>query len=177
MTFLRTAALTAALVGGLGCSSVGSSAVRTDGAWTQKHLGAVRIYAVIPPSAVRVIGMVEVHALNQEANVETLMPVFMKRVADIGGTGGIVDNVHTHYEIRTEYRTESYAVPCGYRSTCWQTRIVPYQYQVRILRIQGRALLPIDAPGPPAINTPPATNAPPATNTPPGAPPPGGTSL
>jgi hypothetical protein len=159
MMSLRIACLAAALLAGgagAGCSSVGSSAVRTDGGWTQKHLGAVRIYAVIPPQGVRVIGQVEVHALNQEANFERLMPLFMKRVADIGGTGGIVDRVNTHYEIRTEYRTESYAVPCGYRSTCWQTRIVPYQYQVRILVIEGRALLPIDAPGPPAMNTQPA---------------------
>ena len=141
------------LSGAVGCSSVGSSAVRTDGAYTQKHHGPVRVYAVVPPEGVRVIGMIEVHALNQEANFETLMPVFMKRVADIGGTGGVVDHVNTQYEVRTEYRTESYAVPCGYRATCYQTRIVPYQYQVRILSIRGRALLPIDAPGPPAIDT------------------------
>lgn len=152
------------LAGALGCSSVGSSAVRTDGAYGRKHHGAVRVYAVVPPEGVRVIGMIEVHALNQEANFETLMPVFMKRVADIGGTGGVVDHVNTHYEVRTEYRTESYAVPCGYRATCYQTRIVPYTYQVRILSIQGRALLPVDAPGPPAIE--PKTSPAPAPPTP-----------
>ena len=151
------------LSGALGCSSVGSSAVRTDGSYAQKHMGAVRVYALVPPSGVRVIGMIEVHALNQEANFETLMPVFMKRVADIGGTGGVVDHVNTHYELRTEYRTESYAVPCGYRQTCYQTRIVPYQYQVRILSIQGRALLPVDAPGPPAIDEKKPADAPAAT--------------
>jgi hypothetical protein len=79
------------------------------------------------------------------------MPAFIKRVAEIGGTGGIVDHVQTGYELRTEYRTESYAVPCGYRSTCWTTRVVPYTYQVRILSIQGRALLPADVAGPPAV--------------------------
>lgn len=159
MTSLRLLVLLSAL-GAAACSSVGSSAVRTDGSYTQKHMGAVRIYAVVPPNGVRVIGMVEVHAINQEANFETLMPVFMKRVADIGGTGGVVDRVNTHYEIRTEYRTESYAVPCGYGRTCWSTRIVPYQYQIRILRIEGRALLPVDAPGPPAIESKPAAPAP-----------------
>jgi len=151
------------LLGGVGCSSIGSSAVRTDGAYRGRHMGAVRVYAVMPPNGVRVIGMVEVHAVNEEANVEALMPVFMKRVADIGGTGGVVDQLQTHYEWRTEYRTESYSYPCGYRSTCWGTRIVPYTYQIRILSIQGRALLPIDAPGPPAIA--------PATSTPSAAPP------
>jgi hypothetical protein len=172
MTPSRFLAAVAILAGAFGCSSVGSSAVRTDGSYAQKHHGPVRIYAVVPPDSVRVIGMIEVHAINQEANFEMLMPVFMKRVADIGGTGGVVDHVNTHYELRTEYRTESYAVPCGYRATCYQTRIVPYQYQVRILSIQGRALLPIDAPGPPAIEQKapaPATPSAPKTE--------GGTSL
>jgi hypothetical protein len=150
----KTLFLSALLAGaiGAGCTSVGGSAVRTDGGWAQKNMGAVRIYAVIPPNAVRVIGFVEVHAVNEEANFETLMPAFTRRVAEIGGSGGIVDHVQTGYEMRTEYRTESYQVPCGYKSTCWTTRVVPYTYQVRILSIQGRALLPIDSAGPPAID-------------------------
>jgi hypothetical protein len=117
MSSLRFATLATALALQLtlGCSSVGSSAVRTDGAWTPKHRGAVRVYAVAIPPGVRVIGMVEVHAVNQEANFETLLPVFMKRVADIGGTGGVIDRVDTHYEMRLEYRTEQFAVPCGHR--------------------------------------------------------------
>jgi hypothetical protein len=144
--------LLAAFTGaGAGCTSVGGSAVRTDGGWAQKNMGAVRIYAVVPPNGVRVIGFVEVHAVNEEANFEVLMPAFVKRVAEIGGSGGIVDHVQTGYEMRTEYRTESYSVPCGYKQTCWTTRVVPYTYQVRILSIQGRALLPLDAAGPPAI--------------------------
>ncbi|MGZ5969207.1 MAG: hypothetical protein ACXWP4_16150, partial [Polyangiales bacterium] len=84
-------------------------------------------------------------------NVEVLMPAFAKRVAEIGGTGGVVDHVQTAFEMRTEWRTESYAVPCGYKATCWTTRVVPYTYQVRILSIQGRALLPADVAGPPAV--------------------------
>ncbi len=161
------------------CTSVGSSAVRTDGGWTQKHMGPVRIYAVVLPDQVRVVGMVEVHAVNDEANFERLIPVFMKRVADIGATGGIIDHVNSWFEMRTEWRTESYAIPCGYRSTCWSTRVVPYTYQVRILSIQGRALLPIDAPGPPAITdqivkpgaTPVPTASPPGPTRPDQAPP------
>lgn len=157
----------------LGCSSVGSSAVRTDGGFAGRHMGAVRVYAVVPPNGVRVIGLVEVHAVNEEANVETLMPVFMKRVADIGGTGGVIDDVQTHFEMRTEWRTEHYSYPCGYRSTCWSTRVVPYTYQIRMLRITGRALLPLDAPGPPAMVAPPpgsSPGAPPTTAPPPKAP-------
>jgi hypothetical protein len=143
---MRTSSLLCGLLmlGGVGCTSVGSSAIRTDGALSGRHVGAVRVYAIVPPQGVRVIGVVEVHAVNEEANVETLMPVFMKRVADIGGTGGVVDQLQTHYELRTEFRQESYSYPCGHRQTCWGTRLVPYQHLVRILSIQGRALLPAD---------------------------------
>lgn len=136
------------MLGGVGCSSVGSSAIRTDGVNSGRHVGAVRVYAIMPPEGAKVIGVIEVHALNEEANVETLMPVFMRRVADIGGTGAVVDGLHTHYEMRTEYRQESYSYPCGHKQTCWNTRMVPYQYQVRILSIQGRAIVPSNAPAP-----------------------------
>lgn len=156
------------MLAGTGCSSVGSSAVRTDGVMSGRHMGAVRIYAVMPPNGVRVVGVVEVHAVNQEANIEQLMPVFMKRVADIGGTGGVVDQLVTSYELRTEYRTESYSYPCGYKQTCWGTRVVPYQYQVRILSIQGRALVPVETAAP---------AAPPPPTAPSSAPRPEGESL
>lgn len=147
---MRCAPVVAALAA-FGCSSVGSSAVRTDGGFVQKNFGEVRIYAVTPPQGTRVIGFIEVHAVNAEANVERLMPVFKKRVADIGGSGGVVDHVLTGYELRTDYRVEHYSYPCGYRGTCWSTRVVPYTYEIRILSIQGRALLPLDAPGPAAV--------------------------
>jgi len=143
--------LFAALTVTTGCSSVGGSAVRTDGGWAQKNVGAVRIYAVLPPSGVRVIGFVEVHAINEEANVEVLMPAFTRKVAEIGGSGGVVDHVQTAYATRTDWRVETHAVPCGYRGTCYTTHVVPYTYQIRILSIQGRALLPLDVAGPPAV--------------------------
>lgn len=144
------AAWTAIAIGAIGafataCSSVGSSAVRVDGGLPQRHLGAVRIYALTPPPNVRVVGVVEVHAVNDEANVEKLMPVFMRRVADIGATGGVIDQVVTRFELRTEMRPVSYSYPCGFRHTCWGTRFEPYTYTLRTLSIQGRAILPGDA--------------------------------
>lgn len=159
------------LASATGCTSVSSSAVRTDGGYARKHLGPVRIYAVVPPEGARVIGMIEVHAVNEEANVERLMPEFVRRVAELGGTGGVIDQVQTHYEMRTEYRTESYAVPCGRGSTCWSTRIVPYTYQIRVLSIQGRALLPADAPAPPGAAPYPSIPPPSVPGGPPPSPP------
>ena len=159
---LTAAALLA--LGALGCSSVHSSAVRTDGMSAQRNVGAIRLYGVQQPGNTRVVGMVEVHAVNEEANIETLMPVFMQRVAELGGSGGVVDHVDTGYEWRTEMHMETYAYPCG-RTTCYSSHLVPYTYEVRFLTISGRALLPADAAGPPSA--PPATTAPPSTAPPP----------
>ena len=141
-----------------GCSSVGSSAVRTDGLAPRAQVGPVRVYAIAAPPGARVIGVVEVHAINEEANIEKLMPVFLTRVAQLGGSGGVVDHVLTGYEWRTEMRMESYSYPCGYRGTCMSSRMVPYTYEVRFLTIQGRALVPDNVAPPqpqPTITAPP----------------------
>jgi hypothetical protein len=133
-----------------GCSSVGSSAVRTDGMMPRANVGGVRVYGITQPANTRVIGVVEVHAVQDEANLETLMPVFIQRVAQLGGTGGVIDNVLTGYEWRTEMRMESYSYPCGFRHTCFSSRMMPYTYEVRFLTIQGRAIVPEGAPMLPA---------------------------
>ena len=125
-----------------GCTSVSSSAIRTDGLTPRRHIGAVRIYAVVPPVNVRVVGVVEVHAVNEEANVERLVPEFMRRVAELGGTGAVIDHVTTTFEVRNEVRAESYAYSCGFRQSCWGTRFVPYSVTIRVLRIDGRAIVP-----------------------------------
>jgi len=137
-----------------GCSSVGSSAVRTDGMPPRANVGPVRVYAIAPPPDTRVVGVVEVHAIQDEANIQTLMPVFLRRVRELGGSGGVVDHVLTGYEWRTEMRYESFAYPCGYRATCYGTHLVPFTYEVRYLTIQGRAIVPAPAPAPFPTTTP-----------------------
>jgi len=109
---------------------------------------SVRVYAIAPPPNTRVVGFVEVHAVQDEANIQTLMPVFIRRVAQLGGSGGVVDHVLTGYEWRTEMRYESFAYPCGFRATCYGSHLVPYTYEVRFLTIQGRAIVPTDATAP-----------------------------
>jgi len=140
--------LFALLAPSTGCTSVSSSAIRTDGMPARKHVGGVRIYTVLPPENVRVVGVVEVHALNDEANVARLMPEFIRRVAELGGTGAIVDHITTSYETRNEVRAESYSYPCGFRQSCWGTRFVPYTVTLRLLSIDGRALVPEATPPP-----------------------------
>jgi hypothetical protein len=142
-SFVAIASLGVAL---FGCSSVGSSAVSTGGMPPRPNVGPVRVYAIAPPPDTRVVGFVEVHAIQDEANLETLMPVFLRRVRELGGSGGVVDHVLTGYEWRTEMRYESFAYPCGYRATCYGSHLVPFTYEVRFLTIQGRAIVPAAAP-------------------------------
>ena len=139
-------AAVASLVFAAGCSSVGSSAVSTGGMPPRPNVGPVRVYAIGAPPSTRVVGFVEVHAVQDEANIQTLMPVFLRRVRELGGSGGVVDHVLTGYEWRTEMRYESFAYPCGYRATCYGTHLVPFTYEVRYLTIQGRAIVPETAP-------------------------------
>jgi hypothetical protein len=146
MRFALLAAASLAISCGIGCSSVGSSALRTDGMPPRANMGPVRVYAIAPPPNTRVVGVVEVHAVQDEANLQTLMPVFLRRVRELGGSGGVVDHVLTGYEWRTEMRYESFAYRCGYRATCYGSHLVPFTYEVRYLTIQGRAIVPAAAP-------------------------------
>ena len=146
---LAPVALALSCAASTACSSVGSSAVRTDGMMPRPNVGGVRVYGITQPANTRVIGQVEVHAIQEEANLETLMPVFIQRVAQLGGTGGVIDNVLTGYEWRTEMRMETYSYPCGMRHSCFSSRMMPYTYEVRFLTIQGRAIVPESAPLPP----------------------------
>jgi len=59
----------------------------------------------------------------------------MRRVADIGGTGAVIDKVLTRFETRTEMQRQL-LVSCGFRHTCWGTRFEPYTYTLRILSIE-----------------------------------------
>jgi hypothetical protein len=160
----------ASLAFAAGCSSVGSSAVPTGGMAPRPNVGPVRVYAIAPPPQTRVVGFVEVHAVQDEANIQTLMPVFLRRVRELGGSGGVVDHVLTGYEWRTEMRYESFAYPCGYRATCYGTHLVPFTYEVRYLTIQGRAIVPANAPGPAAAPAPAPAPAPPPAPAPAPAP-------
>src|ERR1700712_1794522 len=72
----------------MGCSSIGGSAIRTGPVQLPAYAGPVAIYSTgqAPPGAVD-LGVVEVHASQQEATVDTLLPQFVAKAAQIGGNG------------------------------------------------------------------------------------------
>ncbi|MDB4946522.1 MAG: hypothetical protein JWP97_6056 [Labilithrix sp.] len=139
----RAALLFSLLVTGLaltGCSSVGGSALRTGPVSLPSYVGAVAVYAVgqAPPGAVD-LGVVEVHAAQQEATIETLMPQFVARVAQIGGNVAVVDGVRARFEVVGRSQVESFYYTCNMGSTCGGTRVYQANEEVMIVSVFGHA--------------------------------------
>jgi hypothetical protein len=129
-------------VGASGCSSVGGSAVRTSALAPPPHGGVVALYAsgVVPQGALPV-GVVEVHASEGEATIEALLPLFVRRVSQLGGTIAVLDSTDTRFDIAPVPHTESYAVPCGYRGMCFASRTVFTNAEIMTLTLRGRAFV------------------------------------
>jgi hypothetical protein len=130
---------------GTGCSSVGGSAIHTGPLRLPPRAGPVAIYVAGHPSQGQDLGVVEVHAAQNEANVETLLPVFAQKVAQLGGNTAIIERISAQFEMQTQMQMESYAYPCGYY-TCVGTRSYPVYIETMVLRMAGRAF---QAPGVP----------------------------
>jgi hypothetical protein len=136
---LRLFVATALLFAG-GCSSVGGSAVRTGPLRLPPHVGAVAIFAANRPAAATEVGVVEVHAAQSEATIDTLLPSFVAKVAALGGDGAVIDVVETSFRIGTYWHTETYTYRCGWHSTCIGTRTYPVSEEIMYLSMRGRAV-------------------------------------
>jgi len=161
-----------------GCSSIGGSAIRTGPVQLPAYTGPVAIYSTgqAPPGAVD-LGVVEVHALQQEATVDTLMPQFVRKVAQIGGNVAVVDGIRARFELVGRTHVETFYYTCGLGATCAGTRVYAANDEVMVVSIFGRAfstqvLEPGEQPLIPQNEPPSPGTAPPAPATPPPPPPP-----
>jgi len=126
-------------LGATACSSVGSSAIATGPVRRAPRTGAVAIYVIeAPPPGTQELGVVEVHGSQQEGEIETLFPVFARRVAQLGGNGAIIDGVVARFDLVTYMTSESYSYPCGHY-TCWGTRTYPVTQEIMTVTMHGRA--------------------------------------
>lgn len=172
----RASALLVALaLGGLsvsglgGCSSIGGSAIRTGPVQLPAYTGPVAIYSTgqAPPGAVD-LGVVEVHAAQQEGTVDTLMPQFVRKAAQIGGNVAVIDGIRARFELVGRTHVETFYYTCGLGATCAGTRVYAANDEVMIVSIFGRAfstqvLQPGEQPLiPPSSDPSPAPTAPPA---------------
>ena len=123
-----------------GCSSVGGSAIRTGPVQLASYSGPVSIYSTgqAPPGAVD-LGVVEVHATQQEGTVDTLLPQFVRRVAQIGGNVAVIDGIHARFELVGRTHVETYYYTCGMGSTCAGTRVYSANDELMVVSMYGRA--------------------------------------
>ncbi len=150
---LLALAVTATLASA-GCSSVGGSAVRTGAVRPPPYAGVVALYASgVTPPGVEQVGVVEVHAVEGEATIEALLPAFVRKVTQLGGTIAVLDGADTRFDIVPVSHTESYAVPCGYRTArggmdrgmCLASRTIVSTAEMMTLTLRGRAFVPATA--------------------------------
>jgi hypothetical protein len=174
---LPLASILAALVA-TGCSSVGGSAIRTGPVQLPAYAGPVAIYALgqPPPGAVD-LGVVEVHAAQQEATVDTLLPQFVRKVAQIGGNVAVIEGTRARFELAGRTHVETFYYTCGMGATCAGQRVYSTNDEMMIVSMFGRAMTtelpgtsgpPLIPPGPPPPPEPPAPAAPPPAGGPSG---------
>lgn len=124
----------------VGCSSIGGSAIRTGPVQLPAYTGPVAIYSTgqAPPGAVD-LGVVEVHAAQQEGTVDTLMPQFVRKIAQIGGNIAVVDGIRARFELVGRTHIETFYYTCGLGGTCAGTRVYAANDEVMVVSVFGRA--------------------------------------
>jgi hypothetical protein len=146
----------------MGCSSVGGSAIRTGAVQLPAYSGPVAIYATgTPPAGAIDLGVVEVHAAQQEGTVDTLLPQFVQKVAQIGGNIAVIEGVRARFDLVGRMHVETFYYTCGLGMTCAGQRVYSGNDEVMVVAMFGRAMTS-HAPGmegPPLI--PPGEGSPP----------------
>lgn len=123
-----------------GCSSVRGSAIRTGGVVLPAYVGPVAIYSLgQPPAGAVDLGVVEVHATQQEATVDTLMPQFAGKVAQIGGNVAVLDGIRARFELVGRMQVETFYYACGLGATCAGTRAYSANDELMVVSVFGRA--------------------------------------
>ncbi len=123
-----------------GCSSQGGSFVRTTEI-APAYTGPVRVYASgNPPAGAVDLGAIEVHGEQQEGTVDELLPLFVRRVAELGGDAAVVDGVRARFEIVPRVQIETGYVICGRGHPCATKTAYGSTDEVMIVSIFGRAM-------------------------------------
>lgn len=147
------------------CSSVGGSAIRTGPVQLPSYAGPVAIYAMgEAPSGAVDLGVVEVHAAQQEATVDTLLPQFVRKVAQIGGNVAVIEGTRARFDLSGRSHVETFYYTCGFGATCAGTRVYSTNDEIMIVSMFGRAMSTQvqGASGPPLIPSGPPPPPPPA---------------
>lgn len=123
-----------------GCGTVRGAAVRTGGHYIPPHNGPVAVYASgKTPAGALDLGVVEVHSVEGEGTLEELFPVFVRKVADIGGDAAVLDTIDTHFEVVMRPYRETFYYSCGRGASCVGSRMIPLNDEILYVSLRGRA--------------------------------------
>lgn len=158
-----------------GCSSVSGSAIRTGPVRMPSYAGPVAIYAASPPPPGAVdLGVVEVHAAQQEGTVDQLLPRFVAKVAEIGGNVAVIEGTRARFDLAGRSHVENFYYSCNLGATCGGTRVYSTTDEILTLTMFGHAmttnvpdtgeqrLIPLEPAPPPEPEEPPESEEPPA---------------
>jgi len=113
------------------------------------YQGPVSIYSSgQPPPGATDLGVVEVHAAQQEGTIDELLPAFVRKVAQIGGNVAVIDAIRARFEIVGRTHVETYYYTCGLGATCAGTRVYSANDEVMIVSVFGHAYTTLAAPPP-----------------------------
>ncbi len=127
-----------------GCSSVGTSAVRTGPQVLAPRVGAVYLYTPGRVPEGTQLGLVEVHASGSEATIDALTPIFVRKAASLGANAAVLEQVKSDFAFVSRPYIETYSFPCGFR-TCMGSRMFAQTDEMMTVTLRGRALL-VDTP-------------------------------
>jgi hypothetical protein len=80
-----------------------------------------------------------VHATGSEGTVDQLLPLFVRRVAELGGNAAVLDAVSARFQIMEHAHAETYTYPCGF-NVCTGTRMYSVNDEVMVVSMRGRAM-------------------------------------
>ena len=135
------------------CSSIGGSAIRTGPLRLPAHVGAVALYSAGETVEGQDVGVIEVHAAQSEASIETLLPLFVQKAAQIGANTAIIDHVQARFQLVTTPHVETFTYQCGKGAMCTGSRMFATNDEVMMVSITGRAVL-VSASTPPVAPSP-----------------------
>jgi hypothetical protein len=134
---------------------MGGSAIRTGPVQMPAYRGPVSIYSSgQPPPGATDLGIVEVHAAQQEGTIDDLLPQFVRKVAQIGGNIAVIDGIRARFEIVGRTHVETYYYTCGLGATCAGTRVYTANDELMIVSVFGHAFTTLGPQAPPAQPSP-----------------------
>jgi hypothetical protein len=122
------------------CTSVRASTIRTGPLKLPAYAGDITVYSALPhPIDAVDLGVVEVRGVQTEATIENLLPIFLQKVAELGGDVAVVEGIRAHFDQISRSQNEMFYYTCGLSYTCAGSRSFNWNDEVLLVSIRGHA--------------------------------------